>query len=292
MLLATLELEKLAYTFRLQILKLAMEVESVHLGGSFSVVDLLTVLYFGNIASINPTKPEWPGRDRILLSAGHYAPALYCVLAKLGWITLQDAAHSDSLGGVVQAHPVRNISQGIEIAAGALGQGLSVAVGMATAMKLSEKQERVICVTSDGEHQEGQTWEAIMWAGGAKLRHLIAIVDHNKIQIGQKCSKICSLGNLARRYRAFGWQVVELDGHNFEEMTSVLAKIRSSEQRRPVAVIAHTIAGKGVKFMEGKPAWHHKTPTQREYEMGKEELVNNLKTQTTKGKITFGAWFL
>ena len=266
-------LQKLAYQFRLEVLDLSQTVQSIHLAGSFSSLDLLTALYFADILNYQKQNPAWPDRDRFLLSAGHYSPALYVILRHLGWISPESPTKVDHLEGSVQSHPEKNLSQGLEISSGALGQGLSIASGLAKAARLQEKSHHIFTLTSDGEHQEGQTWEAIMLASTLKLNNLINIVDRNQIQIDGPTEEKVKLGNLAKKYKAFGWYTIEIDGHNFSEITSHLKALKKSPPRQPVAVIAHTIGGRGVSFMENQASWHHRLPNPIEYKKAKEELL-------------------
>jgi transketolase len=260
----------LAREIRKDILEMIYRTKSPHIGSSFSMVELLVALYF-KILRVNPKNPEDPNRDRFLLSKGHGVPALYPVLAERGFIKkeiLEDFARD---GGTLEQHPTRNLSQGIEITSGSLGHGLSIGVGMALAGKYDKEDYRIFTFLSDGELEEGSSWEAIMFASHHQLDNLIAIVDYNKLQAMGKVSEIINLEPLSERWQSFGWEVREIDGHNFEEIFSTL-EILPFKKGKPSCLIAHTIKGKGVSFMEGDPRWHDKYPDEEEYKKALAEL--------------------
>ncbi|MFH1181034.1 MAG: transketolase [bacterium] len=255
---------------RRDILEILYRTKSPHIGSCFSMVELLTALYF-KILKIDPKNPADPNRDRFVLSKGHGAPALYAVLAKRGFIGKEALAGFAKDGGTLEQHPNRNVSQGIEITSGSLGHGLSIAAGMALAGKYDKANWRVFAFSSDGDLEEGSSWEAIMFAGHHKLDNLIAIVDYNKLTAMGRIKEILDLDPLAEKWRAFDWEVKEVDGHNMEEIINALENI-PFKNGKPSCLISHTIKGKGVSFMENDPKWHDKCPDEQEYEKAAEEL--------------------
>ncbi len=245
---------------------------SGHPAGSLGITDLLTVLYF-KILRHDPKHPDWPDRDRFLLSAGHLCPALYAVLAQAGYFPKNELLTLRTLGSKLQGHSHRSSPAGVEIDAGSLGQGLSVACGMALTSKLDKKNYRIFCLTSDGEQNEGQIWEAAMLAAKYKLANLIQIIDRNMIQIDSCTEKIMPLEPLVLKYQAFGWQTLEIDGHNFEQIISSCQKAQQTKGK-PTVIIAKTTPGKGVSFMENNCDWHGKAPTKEETKKAIEQLSN------------------
>ncbi|MBM3209454.1 transketolase [Candidatus Shapirobacteria bacterium] len=268
---APTELEKIARQVRKDAITMIYEAGSGHPGGSLSSTDILVALYFGGVLRYDPKKPNWPDRDRFVLSAGHYCPALYAVLAKAGYFPKDDLSTYAALGSALQAHPHNLSLPGIETSSGALGQGLSQAVGMALAGKMDNASWQVFCLLSDGDQDEGQTWEAVMLAAKYKLDNLIAIIDKNGIQIDGTTDQIMPLGDLAAKYRSFGWEAVEVDGHDTGGLIREIGGIREI-RGKPKAVIARTIFGKGVSFMERNYAWHSKAPNKEELEKALEEM--------------------
>lgn len=243
------------------------EAGSGHPGGSLSCVDILTSLYF-NTMRHNPSEPEWDDRDRFILSKGHAAPALYAVLAEAGYFPVKKLHSLRKMGSMLQGHPDSKVP-GVEVSSGSLGQGLSVACGIALAGKLDRKDYRVYTLLGDGECDEGQVWEAAILASHYKLDKLTAIVDRNGLQIDGPTEKIMCLEPMARKWKAFGWHVIEIDGNKMPEIVVALETKRVS---RPTVIIAHTFKGKGVSFMEGINAFHGKALSKEETKIALQEL--------------------
>jgi transketolase len=244
---------------------------SGHSGGTLSMMDILAALYL-KVARHNPKNPFWEERDRIIWSAGHKAPALYVSLAVSGYFDEEELAKLRSLGAPFQGHPHRLDLPGVEISSGSLGQGFSVAVGAALAARLDKKDHRTFVITSDGEHQEGSIWEAAMAAANFKLNNLIVILDRNRLQIDGWTKDVMKLEPLADKYRAFGWNVIEIDGHNMDEVVAALTKAYDNASEKPTVIIANTVKGKGVSFMENVAGWHGKPPKRDELDKALEEL--------------------
>src|SRR3989338_1396701 len=264
------ELQLKANSIRQDIIKMLVEAGSGHPGGSLGLTDIFTVLYF-NLLKHNPKKPNWEVRDRLILSNGHVCPVRYATMAEAGYFPISELATLRKLGSKLQGHPSRLDLLGLELSTASLGQGLGVAVGMALAGKLKKQTHKIFCVTSDGEHDEGSTWEAIMGASKYKLDNLINIIDRNNIQISGFTHEIWPLEPLKAKYEAFGWKVFEIDGHNFKQLLSVF-KQAEKVKNRSVCIIAKTIPGKGVSFMENSYHWHGKTPNAEEANKALEEL--------------------
>ena len=256
------ELKNLTNLIRQDIINMLYQAKSGHPGGSLGMTDIFTVLYF-YILKHNPKNPTWINRDRLILSNGHICPVLYSCLARSGYFPLVKLKTLRKLNSDLQGHPHYNIKLGIEINGGPLGQGISQAVGMALASKIDKRKNITYCITSDGEHNEGQTWEAIMLAAKYKLNNLINIVDYNNIQIDGKIEDIMPLKSLAAKYKSFNWSVLELDGHNIKQIIKILIKAQKIKNK-PTVIIAHTIPGKCVKFMENKYKWHGLAPNEEE----------------------------
>ncbi len=244
--------------------------KSGHSGGTLSMMDILSVLYL-KIVRHDPKNHLWDGRDRVIWSAGHKAPALYISLAVSGYFNEVELAKLRMLGSPLQGHPHRKDLPGVEISSGSLGQGLPVALGVAMSAKLDGKDFKVYAITSDGEQQEGSMWEAYMEAGNFKLNNLIAILDRNQLQIDGRTEDVQALEPLPEKYKSFGWDVIEIDGHSIPQIIEALEKAgRSSE--KPTMIIANTVKGKGVSFMEDQVGWHGKPPSREEMLKGLEEL--------------------
>ena len=261
---------------RVQILRMLTHAGSGHPGGSLSVIDILTVLY-GNRMRYDPARPEWEDRDRLVLSKGHCVPAQYCCMARAGFFPESRLITLRKLGSPLQGHPDRVALPGIEAATGSLGQGLSMAVGMALGLKLAGKSARVYCVVGDGEIQEGQVWEAAMSAPklGAPDHHLdnlCVILDYNGIQLDGFVKKILDLEPVVEKWKAFGWPVIDVDGHDIAQVDKALDQAEALKGG-PVFVVAHTVKGKGVSFMENDPEWHGKAPKPAEAIRGIKEIV-------------------
>jgi len=260
---ADARLEAIARACRVQIIRMLTHAGSGHPGGSLSVIDVLVAIMFGRLRH-DPGRPEWPERDRIVLSKGHAVPALYCAMATAGYFSEDALITLRKLGSPLQGHPDRVALSGIEAATGSLGQGLSVALGLALGAKLAGWPSRVYCVLGDGEIQEGQVWEAAMSAPKLGQPHhpvdnLTVIVDYNKIQLDDFCAKILDLEPVIGKWQAFGWPVIEIDGHDMGQIAKALDQAEAT-RGVPTLVIAHTIKGKGVSFMENNPEWHGKAP--------------------------------
>ncbi len=263
------ELEDLCRQLRVDILKMIHAAGSGHPGGSLSSVEIVAALYF-KVMALRTGEPEWPARDRFIISKGHGVPTVYAALAKAGCLDSAELAGLRSLGSKLQGHPDHVRFPYMEAATGSLGQGLSVAVGMALAERADNDDYRVYCLLGDGEVQAGQVWEAAMTAAKFGLSKLTAIVDYNKVQLDGHVSNIMSLEPLAAKFEAFGWHTVEIDGHDLDAVLAAFEAARADE--RPSALIAHTVKGKGVSFMEDTHAWHGKAPSDQELERALAEL--------------------
>lgn len=253
-------LTELARSVRIWVVKSLAAAGSGHLGGSLGLADVLTVLYF-NTMRHHPNQPDRPDRDRLILSIGHVAPVLYAVLAHAGYFPLNELLTLRKLGSRLQGHPGRDHGlPGLELSAGSLGQGLSVAVGMAMILKEEQPHARVFCLMGDGELQEGSVWEAAMAASHYKLSNLIGIVDRNGLQIDGSTEDVMKLEPLSDKWVSFGWAVSECSGHHIPELMQVL-KADSSQPARPKLIIARTVMGKGIPSIENNHLWHGKAPT-------------------------------
>lgn len=265
-----LELKKMALEVRKGIIASIYSAKAGHPGGSLSAADLFTYLYFEEL-NIDPNDPQWEGRDRFVLSKGHTAPGLYAALAHRGFFPTEDLVTLRHVGSYLQGHPDMKCVPGVDMSTGSLGQGLSAAVGMALAAKMDKKYYRVYALCGDGEIQEGQIWEAAMFAGHRKLDNLVVIVDHNKLQIDGKVEEVCSPYPMDKKFEAFQFHTITIDGHNFDEMEAAFKEARQTKGK-PTAIIANTIKGKGVSFMEDAAEWHGKAPKKEEYEVAVEDL--------------------
>jgi len=247
-------LEITANRIRETLIKTLVEAGSGHSAGPLGMADIFTAFYF-HILKHDPKKPGWGDRDRLVLSNGHICPVQYITLAYAGYFPLEELKTLRKIDSRLQGHPHRGSLPGIETTSGPLGSGLSQAIGMALAAQLDHKKHRIYCLMSDGEHQEGNTWEAIMFAGKNRLSSLTAVIDRNNIQIDGFTEDIMPLEPLREKYESFNWHVIEIDGHNFYEIISAVAEAHAIHER-PTAIIAHTIPGKGVRFMENDYRWH------------------------------------
>ncbi len=262
-----------ANEIRKDIIRMLVEAGSGHPGGSLSATDILTAIYFKFLRH-DPKNPKWPDRDRVVLSKGHGAPALYTVLAHSGYFPKELLLTLRKLDGPLQGHPDRRRLPGIEASTGSLGQGLSIGIGMALARRLDKKDYWTYVVLSDGETNEGQIWEAASFAAHNQVDHLIAILDYNKYQLDGSCKEILNMEPMTDKWKAFGWDVLEIDGHN---MTAVVQAIEKAKkiQGKPVIIVAHTIKGKGVSFMENNNHFHGVAPTKEEGDRALKELEAN-----------------
>ena len=259
------QLAGIANDMRIDIVRMIAEAGSGHPGGSLSCADILSVLYFDTMKH-DPSNPKNEDRDRFILAKGHAAPALYAALAESGYFPKEELATLRKLGTRLQGHPDMNLLPGVEVSTGSLGQGLSIACGMACGMKLAGNDNVVFTLLGDGECQEGQVWEAAMFAAHRNLDNLVAIIDRNGLQIDGKTSDVCDPGDLASKFTAFGWDAHEIDGHDVAALRDAFAKVKSERDGKPHVFIAHTIKGKGVSFMEDQAGWHGKAPNAEELE--------------------------
>ncbi|MCX4350687.1 MAG: transketolase [Lachnospiraceae bacterium] len=267
-----LELKKTANQIRKGIVSAVHSAKAGHPGGSLSAADIFTYLYFEEM-NVDPENPGMEDRDRFVLSKGHTAPGLYAALAYRGFFPVEDLVTLRRLGSYLQGHPCMNHMEGIDMSSGSLGQGISVAAGMALAAKMDHKTYRVYTLLGDGELQEGQVWEAAMFAGHHKLDHLVVIVDNNGLQIDGPVENVCSPYPIDKKFDAFQFHVVHADAHDFDSLREAFREAKNI-RGMPVAVIAHSIKGKGVSFMEGDAGWHGKAPNDMEYEAAMAELEN------------------
>ena len=264
------ELAEKARRIRINALKAIHAAKSGHPGGSLSSADILATLYFGEL-NIDPKNPKMADRDKFVLSKGHAVPALYAALGERGFYEVNEMMTLRQVGSKFQGHPNMNKVPGIEMSTGSLGQGFSAAVGMAIAGKIDKNPGRVYALTGDGELQEGIVWEAAMQAAHRKLDNLVAIVDLNGLQIDGKVSDVKCVCPVDEKFRSFGWNVINVDGHNFEELTTAFDEAKKCGGV-PTAIIAHTHKGKGVSFMEDNAGWHGKAPSDEELAAAIKEL--------------------
>jgi transketolase len=267
------QLRKLAWRIRYHTLWMTHRAKSSHIGSNYSMAELLAVLY-GKILRVNPADPDWPDRDRFILSKGHACAALYAVLAECGFFPLEWLDTFCQNGSRLVGHATHTYVPGVEVSTGSLGHGLSLATGMALAAKRDGKQYRVFALLSDGECDEGSTWEAALFASHHGLDNLVALVDYNKIYSMGFVKEVVDLEPFAAKWRSFGWAVREIDGHNLAEIEAPLSQV-PYESARPSCLIAHTIKGKGVSFMENDVLWHFRSPQGEEFEAALTELEAN-----------------
>lgn len=265
-----LELQKKAVEVRKGIVTSVHSAKAGHPGGSLSAADIFTYLYFEEM-NIDPANPKDENRDRFVLSKGHTAPGLYSALALRGYFPVEDLKTLRHIGSILQGHPDMKHIPGVDMSSGSLGQGLSAAVGMALAAKMSGKDYRTYCLCGDGEIQEGQIWEAAMFAGHRKLDNLVVIVDNNNLQIDGTVEEVCSPYPIDEKFKAFGFNVININGNNFDEIAKAFDEAKATKGM-PTAIVAHTVKGKGVSFMEDKAGWHGKAPNDEEFAIAMEEL--------------------
>jgi transketolase len=271
------QLERRALAIREDIITMLEEAGSGHSAGPLGMADIYAALYFA-VLNHDPKNPEWEDRDRLVLSCGHTTPVRYAAMAEAGYFPRKELLTLRKLGTRLHGHPHNLALPGLETSSGPLGQGLSQAIGMAFAAKMDGKRNRMYCITSDGEHQEGQIWEAVMFAGSKGVSNLTNIVDRNFIQIDGPTEEVMPLEPFADKYRAFGWHVIEVDGHNIQAIIDACNEAKAVMDR-PTVIIAFTIPGKGVDFMEGDFHWHGKPPNEQEAAEALRQL------RTLKGKI-------
>ena len=265
-----LELEKMANEIRKDIVTAVHSAKSGHPGGSLSSADIFTYLYFEEM-NVDPANPKWEDRDRFVLSKGHVAPGLYSTLAEKGYFPKEDLKTLRHTGSYLQGHPDMKHIPGIDMSSGSLGQGVSAAVGMAAAGKYDKKDYRVYTLTGDGEIQDVQIWEAAMWAGHRKLDNLVVIVDNNNLQIDGSVEDVCSPYPIDKKFEAFNFHVINIDGNDFDQIRAAFKEARETKGM-PTAIIAKTVKGKGVSFMENAAGWHGKAPNDEEYEIAMADL--------------------
>ena len=264
------ELKSMATVIRKDIVTMLTESKSGHPGGSLSAADIITTLYF-NEMNIDPKNPKDPNRDRFVLSKGHAAPVLYSALARRGFFDPKELLTLRKIGSSLQGHPNMNDVSGVDMSTGSLGQGISTAVGMAMAGKLDNKDYRVFSILGDGELEEGQVWEAAMSAAHYKLDNLTAFVDFNGLQIDGDITKVMSPLPIDKKFEAFNWNVIVIDGHNFEEIIGAIEKAKATKGR-PTCILCNTVKGKGVSFMENEAGWHGAAPTKEQCAQAIKEL--------------------
>lgn len=272
-------LEEIACEVRQDVVAMLLEAKSGHSAGTLGMADIFTTLYHSGAMKHDPKNPNWEGRDRIILSNGHICPVQYAAMARAGYFLLEELMTLRKYGSRLQGHPHKEKLPGIETSSGPLGSGLSQAAGMAYGFKIDKKKNQVICLMGDGELDCGQVWEAAMWAGKNKLDNLTAIIDRNNIQIDGFTEDVMPLEPLREKFESFGWHVLEIDGHNIGEIYDAIFEARAIFEK-PVMIIAHTIPGKGVDFMEFDFGWHGKVPNAEEAQKALNEL------RTLGGKIT------
>lgn len=265
-----LELQKMAVEVRKGILTSVHSAKAGHPGGSLSAADIFTYLYFEEL-NVDPKNPDMADRDRFVLSKGHTAPGLYSALAQKGFFPVEDLPTLRHIGSYLQGHPDMKQTPGVDMSSGSLGQGISAAVGMALAARLDNKDYRVYTLLGDGEIQEGQVWEAAMLAGFHKLDNLLVIVDNNNLQIDGSIQEVCSPYPIDKKFEAFNFHVINIDGNDFDQIAAAMEEARATKGM-PTAIIAKTIKGKGVSFMEDKVQWHGVAPNDEEYEAAMAEL--------------------
>lgn len=265
------DLEATAADIRRHILKTIFNAGCGHTGGSLSEADILTALFF-RIMNIDTSNPRMENRDRFILSKGHSTPGYYCTLAKRGFFPLEVLMTFDQEGTILQGHPDMHKTPGVDISSGSLGQGLSLGIGMCTGRDANNLDFCVYTLLGDGESQEGQVWEAAMYAGANKTKGLIGITDYNGVQLSGEVNNILSLGSLKKKWEAFDWTVLECDGHSMTELVSTLENAKNLSKEGPVMILAKTVKGKGVSFMENNYHWHGKAPNKEEYALAIKEL--------------------
>jgi transketolase len=267
---ASLDLSKVATEIRKEVIKMITAAGSGHTAGSLGSAEIFAAFYF-SILNQDPKNPDWVERDRFILSCGHYCPAQYAALAHAGYFPISELKTLRKLGSKLQGHPVRGTVPGVETTSGPLGEGLAQAAGIALGARIDGKHFRVYCLTSDGEHDSGNHWEAVMFAAKYKLANLTQIVDRNSIQIDGGTEEVMPLNSLTDKYKAFNWNVIEIDGNDITQILEAVKEAKTYYQG-PTVIIAKTIPGKGVDFMENDYRWHGKAPTKEESETALNEL--------------------
>lgn len=269
-----LELQKLACRIRMGVIEGTFSAKSGHPGGSLSAADMVTYLYNKEL-KVDPKNPKWEDRDRFVLSKGHCAPVLYSALAQRGFFDESELKTLRHIGAMLQGHPDMKGTPGVDMSTGSLGQGVSAACGMALSAKLSKKDYRIYVILGDGEIEEGMTWEAAMFASQYKLDNLVFIVDFNNLQIDGALSEVCSPEPIDKKYEAFGFEVIKIDAHDFDQIESALDKAKTIKGK-PTVIIQKSIKGKGVSFMENNVSWHGTAPNAEQYQKAMDELKETL----------------
>ena len=268
-------LNLIAYNIRKNAVSAVFHAGSGHPGGSLSISDIMAVLYFDEMR-IDPNNPDWKDRDRFVLSKGHCAPALYATLAEKGYIPKEDLVTLRKTTSYLEGHPDKKKIKGVDMSSGSLGQGISAANGMALAAKLDKKDYRVYTILGDGEIQEGQVWEAAMFAAHYKLDNLVAFVDHNGLQIDGPITEVMSPEPISNKFEAFGWHVIDIDAHDVEAIKNALDEAKTIKGK-PTAIVAKSTKGKGVSFMENNVSWHGAAPNAEQYAVAEAELDAKIK---------------
>ena len=264
-------LQKVATRIRLGVIEGTYNAKSGHPGGSLSIADTLAYLYWKEM-NIDPKNPKMEGRDRLVLSKGHSAPALYAALAERGYFPVEELKTLRHIGSMLQGHPNMNDTPGVEMSTGSLGQGISAACGMALAAKVKGEDSRVYTILGDGEIEEGQVWEASMFAAQYKLDNLVAIIDNNNLQIDGPITEVMSSYPITDKFTAFGWNVIAIDAHDFDQLEAAFKAARTVKGK-PTAIIQKSVKGKGVSFMENQVGWHGKAPNDEQFEQAMAELT-------------------
>lgn len=270
------ELKLKAVNVREDCVKMLLPAKSGHTAGPLGMADVFTAIYFSGVANIDPQNPDWPDRDRIVLSNGHICPVLYATLAEAGYYDKALMSTLRQFGSPLQGHPHKGSLPGIEASSGPLAQGLSLCCGMALAARMNSQKHFIFALTSDGEQQEGQTWEAVMLAGKYKLSHIIALMDRNFIQIDGTTEDVMPVAPLPDKYRAFNWNVMEIDGNDMRQIVEAIQKAKAyadTPGAKPTMIIANTVPSKGISFAEGKYQWHGKPPNAEEAQKALAELA-------------------
>lgn len=270
------QLEKTACKVRMGVIDGVFNAKSGHPGGSLSICDVLTYLYFAKL-NIDPKNPKWEDRDRFVLSKGHCAPALYSVLAERGFFDESELKKLRHIGAMLQGHPDMKGTPGVDMSTGSLGQGISAAAGMALGGKLSDAPYKVYAVLGDGEIEEGQVWEAAMFSAHNKLDNLVAVIDNNGLQIDGKITDVCSPMPITDKFAAFGWHVITMNAHDFDDIERAFDEAEKISGK-PVAIVMTSTKGKGVSFMENQVSWHGSAPNAEQYAQAMEELNKTLKS--------------
>ena len=268
------DLKEMAKKIRLGIIEAVYSNKSGHPGGSLSIADIMTVLYF-NEMNIDNNNPKWEDRDRLVLSKGHCSPALYSALANRGFFPVEDLKSFRNINSYLQGHPDMKHIPGVDMTTGSLGQGLSAANGMAISAKLDNKDYRVYCILGDGEIEEGQIWEAAMASSKYKLDNLCVIVDNNNLQIDGTIEEVMNSNPIDEKFKSFGFQIIKIDGNDIEEIKKAFEVARNIKGM-PTCIIAKTVKGKGVSFMENQVGWHGKAPNDEQYEEAKKAIMNEI----------------